>query len=137
MMDIDSPQVCEQCAPELMSIVDSASDEVHELDSILIRTWPYQDACGNTSSISQELRYGAFDGEHIFAKNSDTIYLDCFRGIDAYIPLVLTCDTLEISYADSIQDSTCINQLTLVRTWKAEDSSEIGRASCRERGEIK
>src|SRR5690625_2899138 len=125
MMDFDSPQVWDHCAAELMSIVDTAIYEVEELDSILIRTWTYQDACGNTSSISQELRYGAFDGEHIFAKNSDTIYLDCFRGIDAYIPLVLTCDTLEISYADSIQDSTCINQLTLVRTWKAEDSSGI------------
>src|SRR5690625_3054252 len=117
-----------------MSIVDTAIYEVEELDSILIRTWTYQDACGNTSSISQELRYGAFDGEHIFAKNSDTIYLDCFRGIDAYIPLVLTCDTLEISYADSIQDSTCINQLTLVRTWKSEDSSGIKRSEERRVG---
>lgn len=39
--------------------------------------------------------------------------------------MVLSCDSLGISYTDSISDSACVNQLTIHRTWIAEDTSGI------------
>ena len=58
-----------------------------------------------------------------FRADRDTFQLSCVGDLDDYVPLVYGCDDVEVDYTDVRTDSTCLNQLTIVRTWVANGSS--------------
>ncbi|MGH0054277.1 MAG: T9SS type A sorting domain-containing protein, partial [Sphaerochaetaceae bacterium] len=119
----DTPQYWDDCAVELISTLDTTILESFEGDSVKVRTWTYADPCGNESSISQTLIFGATDSDEYFRAERDTFELSCAGELDAYTPLVYSCDSISVEFADVRSDSTCLNQLTIVRTWTATGSA--------------
>ena len=97
--------------------------ESEEADSVQIRTWTYADACGNESSISQKLVFGLMNTDDYFRAERDTFNLSCAGEMDEHRPVVYSCDTVAVSYVDVQTDSVCANQMNVVRTWLAADTS--------------
>lgn len=63
------------------------------------------------------------DTDDFFRSEQDTFWLSCVSELEAYKPIVYSCDTVVVSYEDVKSDSVCTNQLTIVRTWTAADTS--------------
>jgi len=120
----DTPDFWDNCEVTLVGTVDTTVYDHEQGDSAVIRTWTYADPCGNASSISQTLIFGATDKDDYFRSERDTFNLSCVSDLKSYEPLVYSCETLELAYTDVRQDSTCMNQVTIIRTWTASD--ELG-----------
>jgi len=122
-LSFDEPTVWDACTTELISTSDTVIQDNSDADSIVIRTWIYADACGNESSISQKLIFGLMNTDDYFRAERDTLSLNCAGEMDEHRPVVYSCDTVIVSYVDVRTDSVCANQIKVVRTWTAADTS--------------
>ena len=118
----DNPSVKDDCSAQLVSQTDLVNFDTEEADSVKIRTWTYMDHCGNEASISQRLIFGFKDVDGYFKSDRDHIELSCASEMDAYTPVVYSCDSVVLSHTDVVRDSACINQLQVERTWIATDT---------------
>ncbi|MBY5960286.1 T9SS type A sorting domain-containing protein, partial [Membranicola marinus] len=122
-LSFDDPTVWDNCVTELVSTTDTTIHDNSDADSVRVRTWTYADQCGNESSISQKLIFGLNDTDDFFRAERDTFALSCVTAMELHRPVVYSCDTVSVSYEDAVSDSACMNQLKVVRTWTAADTS--------------
>ncbi len=90
---------------------------------VMVRTWTFDDGCGNTSSVSQTIT--VYDDTPPDAPNPPAdVMVQCAADVPAPVDLtaVDNCDgDITVSPTPDITPGNCVNQFVMVRTWTFTD----------------
>ncbi|MDZ7878193.1 MAG: hypothetical protein U5L45_11010 [Saprospiraceae bacterium] len=91
----------------------------------IVRTWTATDACGNTSTASQEISVGD-NAAPVFANVPTNLTVNCTGGS---VPTAITpsvsdlCDqNPRVTFVETRENGTCVGSYKLIRTWTATDA---------------
>ncbi len=93
-------------------------------DFVMVRTWTFSDACGNTSSVSQTITV-LDDTAPVAPTPPADLNLQCASDVPAPVDLTATddCDgTITVSPTVQVTVGACVNDFTVVRTWTFSDA---------------
>ena len=91
---------------------------------IVVRTWTFEDVCGNTSSVSQTFTVND-DTNPIPPTAPDELNVQCAGEVPNPMDLVATdnCDgSISASPVDVITPGSCANNFSILRTWTFTDA---------------
>ncbi|UUC44502.1 HYR-like domain-containing protein [Flavobacterium cerinum] len=95
----------------------------------IVRTWTFTDACGNTSSVSQNINVNDNVAPTFTAPADITIYADANCNYNASVATTGdvtnendNCSTgLQATYTDAVADGNCAGSKIITRTWTLVD----------------
>src|SRR5690606_13736382 len=90
----------------------------------IVRTWTFTDACGNTSSVSQNITVND-DIAPVAPEAPADVTVACESEIPANVELTATdnCgDSITVSGVDTTTPGACAGSYTIVRTWTFVDA---------------
>src|SRR5690606_5612607 len=121
------PEISDDCSLVSLTFEDSISDDTCGGNFVITRLWTVSDACGLTNTCEQIITVQDTVAPSMQCPTSE-ILVACFSEIpspDTTIPDIITednCSSVEVVHvSDVVVDSTCQNQMTIVRTFMASD----------------
>ncbi|RZJ72925.1 gliding motility-associated C-terminal domain-containing protein [Flavobacterium sp.] len=92
----------------------------------IVRTWTFTDACGNTSSVSQNIAVGDTTAPVLPTNVPADVTVQCAADVPSGISLTATdnCSTTPITVApvDTVVAGSCANSFVITRTWTFADA---------------
>src|SRR5690606_6517715 len=121
------PEISDDCSLVSLTFEDSISDDTCGGNFVITRLWTVSDACGLTNTCEQIITVQDTVAPTMQCPTAE-ISVTCFSDIpspETTIPDIITednCSSVEVVHvSDVVVDSTCQNQMTIVRTFMASD----------------
>ncbi|NUY79707.1 gliding motility-associated C-terminal domain-containing protein [Flavobacterium sp. MAH-1] len=92
----------------------------------IVRTWTFTDACGNTSSVSQNISVGDTTAPVLPENVPANVTVSCASEVPAAVTLTATDNCSEtpitVEAVDSVAPGNCANSFVITRTWTFADA---------------
>ncbi|ATL48410.1 hypothetical protein COR50_15260 [Chitinophaga caeni] len=118
-----NPTAADQCGTVAISFKQDTLKGACPGNYQVIRTWTATDACDNVDSVKQVLTYTDTEGPAFYNAPADST-ISCDRLGDPAQPTIIdACSgVMGIVFDTRIENGSCANNYTVVRTWTATDS---------------